>query len=139
MIIKVKSLSKVKRETWAIFSLYIRLRDCLKTTGTLEYGLCFTCGARLPFSRLQAGHFIPGRHSANLFSERGTNAQCPQCNVYLHGNPLEYRRKIIKLYGEEVDERLEKEAKQIKKFSIPELEGIKLEYKKKIELLRENA
>ncbi|KKN17542.1 hypothetical protein LCGC14_0964670 [marine sediment metagenome] len=133
---KRKSLSKVKKQFWTVFSIYIRMRDGLLTTGSTEWGLCFTCGKRYHFKMLQAGHFISGRHSSNLFSERGAHAQCYNCNINLKGNTLEYRRGIIKLYGEGADLELENEAKQIKKYTIPELEDLIIVYKQKIEDLK---
>ena len=56
-----KQLSK---KAWDAFSLFIRLRDCLKTTGAKEYGVCFTCGRKYAFKALQAGHFVRGRGGA---------------------------------------------------------------------------
>jgi len=132
---KRKSISSEKKKAWALFSPYIRMRDCLKTTGCLSWGLCITCGKRYHFKLLQAGHFISGRHNANLFSEEGTHAQCYNCNINLRGNTLEYRREIIKMYGERYDEILEQQARQIIKFTIPDLEELQADLKEKIELL----
>src|SRR4030043_1017559 len=129
---KRKSLSKLKKEAWTLFSQYIRTRDCLKTTGCASFGLCITCGKRYHFKFLQAGHFIPGRHNANLFSERGTHAQCYNCNINLRGNTLEYRRKIIQMYGEGADLELETEARQVKKYTVSDLEDLKLDLKQQI-------
>lgn len=117
---------------WPLFSEYIRKRDCLLTTGCSSFGLCITCGKRYHYKLLQAGHFISGRHNANLFSERGTHAQCYNCNMNLKGNTLEYRRQIIKMYGEGADEEIEREADQIKKFTTPELLELKEYYRNKI-------
>ena len=136
-IIKRRSLSKVKAELWKVFSIYIRMRDCFQTTGSTEFGLCFTCQKRYHFKMLQAGHFVPGRKSGNLFSVKGTHAQCYNCNVNLKGNTLEYRRQIIKLYGEGVDLELEREAQYVKKYIIPELEELKRCCKVKIEELKQ--
>ncbi len=107
----------LKANAWRIFSRYIRLRDCLFTTGTKEYGLCVSCGFQFPFDNLQAGHFIAGRHNANLFSEEGVHAQCRLCNIIKKGNQLSYRRAIINLYGDGYDLVLEAEANQIKKYT----------------------
>ena len=135
---KTKSKAKLKKEVWELFSKYIRARDCLETTGCASFGLCITCGKRYHFKLLQAGHFIPGRHNANLFSKKGTHAQCYNCNINLRGNTLEYRRQIIKLYGQGYDEILEAEARQIKKFSVAELTEMKEYYTQKVkELLKE--
>ena len=132
---KTKSAGKLKEELWPIFSQYIRLRDCLETTGCTSFGLCITCGKRYHIKLLQAGHFIPGRHNSNLFSEKGTHAQCYNCNINLRGNTLEYRRQIIKMYGEGYDEILEAEAKQLKKFTRAELIELKETYTQKIKEL----
>ena len=102
----------LKKKCWEAFSRYIRTRDCIRTTGCPDWGLCITCGKRYHFKLFQAGHFISGRHLSNLFSERGTHAQCYNCNINLKGNTLEYRRQIIKLYGEGVDLELEATARQ---------------------------
>jgi len=122
---KQPKISTLKKKVWKVFSEYIRTRDCLRTTGLPDYGKCFTCQKIVPKSLLQAGHFITGRHNAGLFSERGVQAQCYNCNINLKGNTLEFRRRLIKLYGEGVDEEIEEEARAIKKYSIEELEEIK--------------
>ena len=129
-------ISTLKRRVWGVFSIYIRLRDCMRTTGSLEYGECFTCGETFPFNELDAGHFIPGRHNGNLFSERGCQAQCRTCNRFKDGNVLEYRRQIVELYGEGVDLELEEEAKRIVKFTVDELLEFEDYIKEKIEKLK---
>jgi len=137
---KHKSVAKLKKELWPIFSQFIRLRDCLETTGSIDYGECITCDnpPQHRFEDLDAGHFVAGRHNGNLFSEKGCHAQCRRCNRFLHGNQLEYRRAIIKLYGKGADEILEEEARQVKKFTVFELEDMKGYYTQKIkELLKE--
>ena len=134
---KKQTVSSVKKKVWEVFSRYIRTRDCLRTTGCSSFGLCITCGKRYHFKLLQAGHFIAGRHNANLFSERGTHAQCYNCNINLRGNTLEYRRKIIEMYGAGADLELEEEARQIKKFSIPDLLELQEDFKKKIKIMEE--
>ena len=130
------TISQLKKKCWKVFSIYIRMRDGLRTTGSTEWALCITCGKRYHFKLLQAGHFIAGRHSANLFSERGTHAQCYNCNINLKGATLEYRRQIIKLYGEGADIALEEEARQIRKFTIPELLSMIDYYKERIEFMK---
>ena len=122
----------LKKKAWVLFSRYIRLRDCLKTTGTTTHGVCITCGKNYPFESLQAGHFIAGRSNAVLFDEHGVFAQCYACNVGLHGNVLEYRRKIIEMYGEGSDEVMEVESKKTKKFTVQELQDLIEELKIKI-------
>ena len=136
---KKQTLSSLKKKAWDVFSYFTRLRDCLKTTGCSSWGLCITCGKRYHFKLLQAGHFIAGRHNANLFSERGVNAQCYNCNINLRGNTLEYRRKIIEMYGEGADEKLEAENRRDLKFTRPYLEELKQYYKEKIKVMEHNG
>ena len=132
---KQSKVSTAKKKCWKVFSEYIRLRDCLLTTGLPDYGKCITCLKTVPRKLLQAGHFIPGRHNANLFSEKGTHAQCYNCNINLRGNTLEYRRKIIEMYGEYMDEALEEQAREIKKFTILDLKEREASLLDKISLL----
>jgi len=132
---KKPSKTTLKRKAWSTFSAFIRTRDCIRTTGCPDWGLCITCGKRYHFKLLQAGHFIPGRHNANLFSEKGTHAQCYNCNINLHGNTLEYRRKIIELYGDGYDEVLEQEDGEIKKFAPEDLTNLEKYYKIETEKL----
>lgn len=67
---------RAKNRAWKWFSLYIRARDCIKTTGSISRGKCVTCGKEFNFKDLQAGHFVQGRNNAVLFNELGVNAQC---------------------------------------------------------------
>ncbi len=72
-----------KGKAWEEFSKYIRIRDALRTTGTIENAVCCSCSKIYPsFGKgcLQAGHFIPGRRAAILFEETGVHGQCYWCN-----------------------------------------------------------
>lgn len=125
-----------KKKAWDNFSIYVRRRDCLQTTGTWDEGICITCGKRLPFKKLQAGHFVPGRHNAQLFSEKGVHAQCWKCNAPasmggMNGNPLVYRRKIIQMYGEGYDEVLEAERNETVQYKENDYKEIAEKYKQK--------
>lgn len=132
-----KTVRQVKKQAWDLFSKYIRLRDCLRTTGCSSFGLCITCDKRYHIKLLQAGHLIPGRHNNNLFNERGCHAQCYNCNVNLKGNTLVYRRKVIELYGEGADEKIEAEERITKQFSVSELEDFMDYLKQKIRELED--
>jgi hypothetical protein len=129
--IKQISISSLKKKCWNQFSKYIRLRDCLKTTGSPDYGKCITCGRLVGITRADAGHFISRRFNSTLFDERNVHLQCKQCNGF-GGNLLEYRRQIIKLYGEGADTLLEDKATEIKKFTPQELIELEGYYKNKI-------
>jgi hypothetical protein len=132
-----KPTKPTKKKLWTRFSIFIRMRDCLLTTGSKDWALCITCSKRYHFKMLQAGHFVAGRHNAGLFSEKGTHAQCYNCNINLKGNTLVYRRKIIEMYGEGADLELEAEMNRIlplKPFQIAEMMET---YKQKIAELEE--
>ncbi len=131
--VKQPSRSTVKGRAWFAFSKYVRLRDALKTTGTTTHVKCITCGKLLQISFCDAGHFVSRRHNATLFDERNVNTQCRYCNRFLDGNLLEYRRQLIKMYGDGIDTELEEKATEICKFDIEGLTNIAECYKMKIE------
>jgi hypothetical protein len=123
-------VTKLKEEAWEWFSKYIRLRDCLITTGDKEYGKCFTCDKTYPFAKLQAGHFVGGRSKPVLFNEEIVHAQCVGCNLFKKGNYEAYTEKMLDLHGEKkVKEFLELRHNKDKTWTIKELEEIKEEYK----------
>jgi hypothetical protein len=132
---KHKSIAKLKKEALAIVGRYIKLRDSLKTTGDPEWCKCITCTALKKRTEMQAGHFIDRRHGMTLLDETNIHAQCPRCNIFLDGNILEYRRQIIRLYGEGYDVQLEDKSLEEKKFTVDELEDLKKLYTQKIKEL----
>ena len=84
---KAKSLSKLKKELWKWFSLFIRQRD--KFT-------CFTCGRKGIGSAIHAGHFIAKSVGGIglYFDEDNVHAQCYHCNINLGGNQYEYALRL---------------------------------------------
>ena len=136
---KVKQPSKktIKDRAWRVFSKFIRLRDALKTTGTLTHVKCITCGKLLSVSFCDAGHFVSRRYNATLFDERNVNTQCRYCNRFLDGNLLEYRRQLIKIYREGIDTELEDKATEIYKLGINDLTNIAECYRMKVRELLE--
>lgn len=93
---KSKTISKLKKEVWKWFSLFIRLRGADKN----KYNICCTCGKKKYYKELQAGHFLSGRHNVVLFHEDLTNPQCYSCNFFLGGNPRAYDAFMRKKYGD---------------------------------------
>ncbi len=126
---KDKSLqSKAKSEAWDEFSRFIRIRDCLKTTGFAFLGICITCERRFHIRYLQAGHFLPGRSNAILFDEIGTNAQCRYCNEYKHGERKKYEAVMVERHGQEYVDKMKISRKKVVKDM--DFEAIKKSYKK---------
>jgi len=124
-----------KKNAWDMFSVFIRLRDCLKTTGTTENGRCFTCGRIYPFNRLHAGHFVPGRGGAVLFDEIGVRAQCEGCNIHRGGEQLLFRQNLVKERGEEYVQMLEAKRYKIKRHSKIEYDALYHYYKQEADKL----
>lgn len=129
---KKPSLTSAKKKAWDSFSLYIRTRDSLKTTGTLDRCVCVTCGRsypRLGVGCIQAGHFIASRVNSILFDERGTNGQCYSCNVGRGGAHVEYFVWMEQNYGRDVIDELRALKGQPKKLTIYDLDEITSHYK----------
>jgi len=135
---KKLTISKEKKKAWDLFSQYIRLRDCIITTGTLEYAICVTCESKYHFKQLQGGHFLPGRHNSVLFDERNCHAQCHGCNMFKQGNTVRYFRFMQEHYGEEIIQELEQKDRELKQFKIYELQELQEKLKLKIEKLKVN-
>ena len=105
-------LNKCKKEFWRVFSIYVRMRD---------KGVCFSCGKKIPdfyniqgekqpgWKKGQGGHYITAKSCglALYFHERNVHCQCYHCNINLSGNWLEYRKKMIEVYGAEETLRIE--------------------------------
>lgn len=130
---KEETLSYWREEAWKAFSLYIRTRDSIVTTGTIDACICITCFAvkpRLGIGSIQAGHFpeINGRLNAVLFEERGVHGQCYQCNHFKHGNPNPYMDFMKAVYGQEVIDELIALKHKTVKYSIPDYQEIKQDY-----------
>jgi NAD-dependent SIR2 family protein deacetylase len=90
-----------KATAWKNFSKYIRARDCLATTGSLEYCKCITCGEIVPAERIDAGHMIGGRSGGILFDETIVFGQCIKCNREGGGQYEVFKRIMIERNGEE--------------------------------------
>lgn|SRR3990167_190004 len=132
---KVKTVPSLHRELWDIFARFIKLRDCLKTTGTKTTGRCISCGRIKDYDDLQAGHFITRRAKSILYHEKNVHAQCENCNGRLKSNPLRYQDAMIKMYGNElvlIFRSQEHSNRQCKKY---ELEALIVEYQNKVEAL----
>ena len=95
-------LKTEKAKAWKAFSLYVRTKECIATTGDHRRGRCITCGAVLPIGELQAGHFVDGRSNHVLYDERGVHIQCRSCNVWRHGAKLEYYQWMERNQGRAV-------------------------------------
>ncbi|KKR56911.1 MAG: hypothetical protein UT94_C0024G0005 [Candidatus Uhrbacteria bacterium GW2011_GWF2_40_263] len=141
--IKAPKKTTVKKRTWDWFSKYIRLRDCLFTTGEPDQCYCVSCGVRYEFKHTQAGHCIGGRNESILFDTRLVNGQCEDCNkssIYggRDGNYPAYHIWYIKRYGLEDFEEKEKISNLLDKLSVPELEELSDEFRTRFNALKKD-
>ena len=98
---KINPLKGAKKLAWKTFSLFVRTRDALRTTGTTDTCRCYTCGAVYPISEIDAGHAIPGRHEAILLDEELVYGQCRKCNRLNGGEQQAFRILLTQIHGEE--------------------------------------
>lgn len=115
----IKKLDKV-------FSEFIRRRDADEN----GIGTCITCGRRKEWKYMDCGHFVGRGHMNTRFDEMNTAIQCKRCNGFEEGDKVNFRRALVKKYGEEAVLLLEYRGKLSKKWSRFELELLIEKYKK---------
>ncbi len=119
------------------FSLFIRTRDAIETTGDVEQFVCITCNRTVQLKGNDCGHFIPGRSDAVLYEEHNAHGQCHRCNVYGSGMWVEYEEAMIEKYGEKEVQRLKDLKNVIYKMKAYEFREVASEYKYKLKKLME--
>ena len=124
---KSSPLAKAKKKAWDACSLYIRL----KYSDWRGHCECVTCHKVDHYKKMQAGHFIQGRHNSTLFDERHIHVQCPGCNLFKNGNLYWYGKFMEKTYGQKVIDELFKLDKTTVKYTIVDYERIAEEFKTK--------
>jgi len=104
-----KTLRKqLQAKAWSLMSKYVRLRD----------GKCITCGST---TTLQAGHFLHGKLD---FDFQNIHAQCSRCNKWLNGNLAKYATFLVREYGYDILDELERKSKEIFKPTPEDYEAI---------------
>jgi hypothetical protein len=138
---KTKGVKYWKKKAWDEFSKYIRIRDALRTTNTVDKCVCCSCGKIYPAwgkGCLQAGHLVPGRGNGVLFVPLGCHGQCYNCNVRLKGNWPGYYDFMLKKYGQgAVDHLLDLSRKPVKLLPV-ELEAMRDSFKSAYESMKKN-
>ena len=97
---------KLVKKLDTVFSKYIRLRDCIKTTGTVHSFKCCTCGQIKPADQADAGHFIGRKYYSTRWNQINVHAQCRSCNRFNQGEQIKYLDFIILTYGKAQYDRL---------------------------------
>lgn len=93
---KLKTVSDYRNEARYWFQRFIRMRDVSKS--------CISCDTLLTeITKFDAGHYYNAKSYPTLvFDEYNTAGQCVFCNQHKSGNLIEYRKGIIKRYGQKV-------------------------------------
>jgi len=90
------------KTAWDAFAQWVKVRDCISTTGYPFLGICITCYRQFHITVLDAGHMTSGRSNGVLFQEELVNAQCSSyCNRMNHGFHKRYRKIMVEKYNEE--------------------------------------
>ena len=133
----LKTKKKVNRKTVikkldAIFSKYIRLKN--SNNGQCE---CYTCGKLMDWTEAQNGHFYTRGRYSTRWDESNVRCQCVGCNVFLHGNYINYTRNMVNEIG--MDKLVELEVKSLRPMKIAtcELQDMVDYYELKVNQLKE--
>ena len=114
IFVPFKKLKNTK--AWLLTSEYVRRKS---------KGICYTCGRRVEFKKLCAGHFREKIGNAGTYFDLdGLRAQCFYCNRRLHGAKDIYARKLLKEIGEKGLNNLFKKSVKGKQWTKEELEVI---------------
>jgi hypothetical protein len=96
-------------------------------------GVCYTCNTKRPWKEMQCGHYVKRGCWRLRFDLRNLHCQCPRCNMYLGGNMDNYAVHLIKDYGIEILDELQRlKNMPEKKWKVAELEQMILETKKRL-------
>lgn len=122
---------KQKEKADKLCSLFIRL----KYSDWRGYTQCYTCGKIDHYKKMQCGHFISRANHKLRFDERNLRVQCFLCNCIKSGNYIEYTRKMIDEVGIKEVDKLRKQVKETKQYSLEEYKKICDNFSKKIKEL----
>jgi hypothetical protein len=115
--LRKKSRGTFKHRAWEVFSKYIRQRNA-DESGMVS---CISCGTVKHWKEIDAGHYIAKSLSLALrFDERNVHPQCVACNKWRHGNPSQYALALIRRYGENILEELDRDRRSGEGFKIYE-------------------
>ena len=103
---KQKTITKLKKDLWKVFSLYIKL----KHSEDGEWCSCYTCGnpIKIGTSSCHGGHFLSkAAYNIHYFNENNVRPQGSCCNTFKEGDPITFRENLIEEIGLEAVEEME--------------------------------
>lgn len=90
---------------------------------------CFTCGRLIAYSIAQCSHYIHRETMATRFDPINCQASCWDCNILKGGNLDEFKKNLLKSYGQKELDRLESLRHSVVKFSVDELQEMIKKYR----------
>lgn len=123
---KHKSIAKLVNEARIPFQKWIRLRD--------KNLPCISCGNNYA-DIYDAGHYYKAElFTGMIFNEMNVHKQCRKCNSFLGGNESQYRKGLIRRYGQDYVFELDQisNARRTYRYSRQELIDIKQRYQEKL-------
>ena len=130
---KRKKGTAVSRYRYAdeAFSKLVRF----KNANHQGYIRCITCRKIEPPEDVDAGHYISRSIIPLRYSEINVHPQCRKCNRFNEGMKDEYALALIKEYGADILEELNKEKYTIRRYSDLELKEMAKEWRKELKEL----
>lgn len=127
----LETIQQMVKRVQKVVNEYVRLRDVGKR--------CCSCDKILK-GKFDAGHFHPAGTcwSLRFDADRNIFGQCVQCNKWKHGHLIQYRKFLVEKLGAEELEKMDRESRQIKKWTKYELNGILEHYKFKIKQIKQS-
>ena len=109
------------------FSIWVRLSPAD------DYGmvLCYTCGVRKHWKKVDAGHFQTRAKYSTRWDVMNVKAQCKKCNMANGGQQYEFGKKLDQEYGDGTADSVLAKSNQLVKFSDQELLSILAEIRAK--------
>ena len=113
------TVKTLKNKLDKVFSAFIRQR------GMSDQGLnrCVSCGAVLPWQRLQCGHYHRRQHLGTRWDERNCHPQCMACNVWRRGNYANFAKFMYSAYSRDTMNELDILHAQVIKLTRVDLEA----------------
>lgn len=123
-MIKKLTVSQIKKKLDTEFSIFIRLKYADKN-GLVA---CYTCGIKKHWKEMQCGHYDSRSHLSTRWDEENARVQCVGCNVFKHGNMVEYSF-LLEAEKKGITAKLRRKGRQIKKWGYTELQDLLTYYK----------
>lgn len=126
-----KSYAQLKRTLDKVFSEWTRRRFA-DHQGLVS---CVSCGARMPWKSIHAGHFVSRVRLATRWDPENVAPQDARCNIFLSGNAVGYARWLENRYGPSIFAALDERSRVPTKFTRADLQAMIDDFKQKLENL----